>query len=857
MSNIVQIYEQASSQHRLGNIKEAESLYRQLLEQEPNHSDSLNLLGVICYQTGRYNEALNHLNRAVSINNTNPLFYFNLAKVYVGAALLQDALRCFSQAIALNPNYVEAYVGLGNTYRAERNLDQAEASYQKALTIKSDYAEAYGELARLYLAKSEWSKLESCAQTAIKLKPDYADVYRTLGNAHMAQSRTNEAIAAYERALQLNSRFAEAYWDMGIALNLRVMDYQHAALELKPDMADINMQMHLSNAFLGKGKLDQAIAGFKRVTRIAPKFADVHCDLGIALARQGNVEEAIASIQIALDLNPDFSKAHIALGNILEQQDKSSEAIAAFQRVLELEPNQAEANCAMGRLLLKQDKVDEAIACLQRALRVSPNLAEACYLIAGVYLAQREPMLAFEYAQKAVSLASQTPEVINTFGSALLALSQIDQAIEVYSRSLKLNPNLLMTNYCLGRAYQISGNFEESNRFFDLALAINPKYLDAIAGKAGNLEKKREFQAAYDLLRPVIEASDVDATIQNVFANVSRRLGNQREAIDLLEACLSKGSLRLDKQKSLLFALGGLYDEIGLFDEAFRSYHQGNTLEPNKFDAATFAEQFDQLIQIFSAANLAKFPRAENNSELPVFIVGMPRSGTTLLEQILSSYPQVFAAGELSDIGKIARNLSARLCVETPYPQSVELLTPNLISTLAEEQIYRLQQYSNSTNATQVIDKLPHNFLNLGLIALMFPKARVIHCMRNPLDTCLSCYFQDFMGMHPYKYNLEHLGLYYKQYQRLMAHWHNVLDIAILDVQYEDMVADQETMSRKIVDFLGLEWNEDCLNFHQSKRFARTASYDQVRKPIYTKSVERYRNYDKYLGSLKAALGVE
>jgi tetratricopeptide (TPR) repeat protein len=857
MTNISKVYEQAVSQHRSGNLQEAESLYKKILEQDPNHSDALNLLGLACYKMNRHNEALNFINRAVSLNSKNPAYHFNLGNVYGAAALLEDAVRSFKLAISLNPNYADAYVGLGNTYRAANKLENAEASYKKALAVRSDNYEAYSELARVYLAQGKWAELENCCQAALQLKPNYAAIYRTLGNANVAQGKTEAAIAAYQRALQIDPKLAEAYWDMSLAMNLLVMDYQHRALELKPDLAGISTHMHLGNAFLAKGKdkLDTAVASFQRVTRIAPNFVDAYCDLATALSRRGDLEAAVEAIQTAIDISPDFPKARVSLGSILEQQGKEAEALVAFQQALELDPNNAEANYSLGKLLMHQGRPDEAISCVQKALRVNPNFADAYYQLAYIYLTKRDNEQALENCQKALALTPQSPDVINMYGNILLTGGSPDQAIEAYEAALKIDPNLLLTNYFLGRGHQVKGNFVEAGKFFDRALAIQPDYVGAIAGKAGILEKSREFQAAYDLLHPILESDASNEMALNLFSEVSRRLGRQQEAIDLIEGRLSKGNLRLDQHRLLLFNLGNLYDEIGAFDDAFRCIQLGNTLETNRFNIETCQQEFDRLIQIFSADNLAILPRANNNSELPVFIVGMPRSGTTLVEQILASYPQVFAAGELTDITRITYNLPARLCVDTPYPECIESVTSDLLSTLAEEQIYRLRQFS--ATATRTIDKLPHNFLQLGLIALLFPKARIIHCLRHPLDTCLSCYFQDFMGSHPYKFNLEHLGSYYKQYERLMAHWKDVLDIPILDVQYEDMVAEQETMSRKIVDFLGLEWDEACLNFYKSKRFARTASYDQVRQPIYNKSVARYKNYEKHLGQLKLALGMD
>jgi hypothetical protein len=257
------------------------------------------------------------------------------------------------------------------------------------------------------------------------------------------------------------------------------------------------------------------------------------------------------------------------------------------------------------------------------------------------------------------------------------------------------------------------------------------------------------------------------------------------------------------------------------------------------------------LINIFSHEALQRAPRAGNCSERPIFIVGMPRSGTSLVEQILSMYPGVAAAGELADIGLLASELQELIEKSDPV---------NDITQLSREQCDAFaQRYfdllsGRYPNAIRVTDKMPQNFLYLGWIALLFPKARVIHCVRDPLDTCLSCYYQMFTGDHPYAYDLANLGAYYRQYQRLMLHWGEVLDIPIFEVCYEDFVRDPEELGQAMVDFCSLKWDKRCLEFYKSERSVATASFQQVRRPIYSSSMGRWQHYADHLEPLKKAL---
>jgi hypothetical protein len=232
----------------------------------------------------------------------------------------------------------------------------------------------------------------------------------------------------------------------------------------------------------------------------------------------------------------------------------------------------------------------------------------------------------------------------------------------------------------------------------------------------------------------------------------------------------------------------------------------------------------------------------------------MPRSGTSLVEQILASHPQVFGAGELRNVGNLVSKMTPMLDAQQGFPRCTHKLTQHIANTLAQEYLGALDALS--PDAVRVTDKMPHNFMYLGIINLLFPGARVIHCTRHPLDTCLSIYFQYFNASHAYAYDLEQIGTHYREYERLMAHWRQVLDIPMLEVSYEELVTSPEEMIPKLVEFCGLEWDPACLRFYEKKRFVNTASYDQVRQPLHPKSIGRWKHYEQSLGALKSVLGI-
>lgn len=306
-----------------------------------------------------------------------------------------------------------------------------------------------------------------------------------------------------------------------------------------------------------------------------------------------------------------------------------------------------------------------------------------------------------------------------------------------------------------------------------------------------------------------------------------------------------------DSCAALHFKLGTLLDKAGQYPAAFAHVQRANELRDHQFDSAAFGAFVDDLIRTFSPEFVRAMARARHGSTRPLFIVGMPRSGTSLVEQILASHPQVQGAGELEDIRLLMAQLPAR--VQQPFPACFAALTPTLCDELAQPYLDRLTQLS--AQARYVSNKMPENFLHLGLVAMLFPQARVIHCRRDPLDTCLSCYFNDFSGSHAYAYDLADLGRYYHHYQRLMDHWRAVLDLPILELDNEALVADQEGMTRRLLAFCELPWDAACLRFYEHDRVVNTLSYRQVRRPITDVSIGRWRHYAEYLGPLKQALG--
>jgi hypothetical protein len=332
------------------------------------------------------------------------------------------------------------------------------------------------------------------------------------------------------------------------------------------------------------------------------------------------------------------------------------------------------------------------------------------------------------------------------------------------------------------------------------------------------------------------------------------------EEVRRVRELAARPDLPIDELCRLNFALAQILDKSGSYDEAFAHCRRANELRQeidrrcgHVYDPAEQSRYADRQIATFTPAYFERVRSFGSDSELPVFVVGMPRSGTTLAEQIIASHPRAHGAGELRDIGRMVGTLPQRLGGADNYPECLARLDEATARALAEEYLQRLRQLGGE--AVRVVDKFPTNFLYLGLIATLFPRARVVHCRRDPIDTCLSCYFQNFADPLPFKLDLGHLGHYYCEYERLMAHWTRVLPVPVFELRYEELTADQEAVSRRLVEFCGLEWDERCLRFHEARRPVQTASALQVRRPLYRSSVGRWKRYESHLRTLLETLG--
>jgi tetratricopeptide (TPR) repeat protein len=651
-------------------------------------------------------------------------------------------------------------------------------------------------------------------------KLDTAQLYHRAGDLMKAED-------LYREILQEDPTNPDAYHLLGL-IGLQAGKYPIARelIQLAVDLDEAKAVYHanLAAAWYGQREYEKAEVEYRRAVELDPDYDEAYLNLGIVLKHQEKFEEAIEPLDNAVKIRPRDPKPFALLAECLIRIGDEEQADSIARAAAKLGPKDIETLGALINALDGLNRPREAIPWAKHLVARQPTKAAHHFRLAGLAQEAGLSTMAQESARRGFHLDPHTPRAYKILSQTLMSSTEWDEALETVNKGLE--------------------------KF--------PEDVELITQKAGILERKGRIKESYKLIRPII-AYHKHYPLQtlNVFTSIARKFGAEQEAARMLTRALSRTDLPDGVRQGLDFQAGTLYEDVGDFDRAFEAYKEGNALKPRKYNREASERQFEALQQVFTRAFFERMPRSTLGSTRPIFIVGMPRSGTSLTEQILASHPEVHGAGELDQMGTIVYNLAETLDAKKGYPQSLSLLTEEIINAATQMYLDRIAEVDR--HAPRVTDKMPQNFLHLGLIALLFPEIPIIHCSRDARDTCLSCYFQNFVAAGlSFAYDLQNLGHYYKLYDQLMKHWCEVLPIQVYESQYEDLVTDPETNVRRLLACCNLEWNDNCLNFYKNSRDTKTASYDQVRQPIYTKSVGRWRNYEKHLGPLFEALeGVE
>ena len=627
----------------------------------------------------------------------------------------------------------------------------------------------------------------------------------------------------------------------------------------------------------------------ERITRAAledyPGETNFLALLGAALLRQGKPQDALKHLREAVALEPEYAKGHEQLGEALLALNRPEEAADSLRRALEIDPGFEAAQLKLGQLLLRLGREDEATAVLEAFIRQKPHrekLARAAELHRTGKHAEAEVIY-----REILRVDPQNVTAIRLLAMVAMKLEQYRDAVVLLKKALELAPDYTAARLDLGTAQMELGRFEEAVQTIRAVIRVEPRNFAALMGLASALARAHNTEEAVGVYERGIECRPELAAGYLGLGNVLRTLGDYERSVEayrtgiakkpeaaemywslsnlktfrfrddevaVMQELIAKGGLEAIDEVHLSFALGKAMEDAGDYAAAFEHYDHGNQLRrmQEHYDPVHTEDINRRIRAVFTREFIAQKQELGYRGVKPIFIVGLPRSGSTLLEQILSSHPKVEATFELSEGGRMVRYIERKAGGRERYPEAFAAVPDDLVAELGRWYDDETRRYRSG--APYFIDKMPNNFANIGLLALALPEAIFIDARRDPVDTCLSCYKQLFARGQPFTYDLEELGLYYLDYRRMMAHWDEVLPGRVLCVRYEDVVDDLETQVRRILAHCGLPWDEACLDFFNTKRPVRTASSEQVRQPLYRDSIGVASRYGDALDALRETL---
>jgi len=721
----------------------------------------------------------------------------------------------------------QAQGGAGGQQPAARRPSTVDEAIAKAQHGRVNVSPAKAiEMAGQLYSRRQYAQAERVCRQIIAARPGNADAHNILGVSLAALCQSNDAVAELRRAIKINPQAPSYHANLGEILRQSgKLDEAAEALETATQL-DPNNAQALNNLGIieyEKRHFKQAVDYYRRALALNPAMAEALNNLGNASRMTGDIDGALHAYQEALTQRAVYPEVYNNLGTLLQQDRRFEEAEHALRKAIQQNPRYIEAHNNLAQLLSGQKNEVEALRILGEALKFAPENVQTLLLTARIQLRRNNLQAAEQAARLALKEDAENAEGLIVLGQVLHETDRYDEALEVLDRALKKAPENPEALNFYGVALKSVGRLDEAREHILKALKLN----DAMYGAYANLNDLVDFSEG-----------------------IGEELFNRMEAI-----FESISNPEAEQFLALHFAYAKALDDRGQHEKALDHYITGGRmkrvqLEYKEADTHGF---FDSIRAAFPKEVFENRKFAGLDDDRPVFIVGMPRSGSTLVEQILSSHPDVYGAGEVKYLARALGQLRDRFPSLPKYPEMAEKITPAQLEIVAKNYQQSLSQ--GAGNSKRITDKLLTNYFFLGLINLLFPKAKVINTRRDPVDTCLSGFTKLFKDDMPHSYDLSELGRYYAKYRELMEHWEKVLPEGFMTtVVYEDVVADTEKEARRLIEFLGLPWNEKCVEFHKSDRPVKTASVAQVRKPIYKTSVKRWKKYGDGLQPLVNAI---
>lgn len=705
---------------------------------------------------------------------------------------LGAASQLYQKVLAREQENPEAMHLLGVLYHQQGQHARAIELIRRAVALRPNSPTYHANLAEAYRALGDFERAAGCCRVALAITPNYPEALCNLGAALQGLGLYAESVEQLRRALELRPNFVVAHNNLGIALR-----------ELK--------------------QADEALEHFTSAVELDASFAPAQTNLGQMLLDRGRADEALPHSQEAVRLDPNSAVLHHNLGNVLRVLDRVVDAKVSYLEALRLNPNLALANAHLGLLLQRDGQAVDSLVWLKKAVELEPSKADFWEWLAELYDEMEEP----------------------------------GESLPCWERAVALEPERATAHISLGWALQEEGSIARARDHFETAIRLQPDYGPAYLNLGGLQEEQGDLKAAEEAFR---KALDVQPAFALPHARLATLLRSKLPDSDMaaVEARLTDDKLEPAPRARLLFALAHALDGRNDFTRAAECLRQANalTLEVNakrRDYAPVEHEKFvDGLLREFDRGFFERLAGAGSPSRRPVFVFGLPRSGTTLIEQVLASHSQVHGAGELRLARRSFEAIPSLLDRNAAPRDCISLVDRPTAARLAALHLERLAAIDGG-GGPRIVDKMPDNYMYIGLLSIMFPNAVFVHSRRDLRDVAVSCWMTDFRSIR-WANDRDHIAARFHQYHRLMCHWKEVLPAPLIEVNYEDTVADLESVARRLVAACGLPWEPACLEFHRTERPVRTASVMQVRQPVYSRSVARWKHYEPDLRELFAAL---
>jgi len=631
----------------------------------------------------------------------------------------------------------------------------------------------------------------------------------------------------------------------------KAVDLCRSAVVRNPE--DVNMVALLGAILLKNKSIPEAEKYLRRAIKLAPTFAKPHEDLGQLLLNKGEAGEAARILKAATRLDPDLDNAFFNLGKALAMLSMGKQADEAFERSFELNP--VRKKLALAAEHQNAGRLAEAEQLFKEVLRSSPANVDALRFLGTIALHKQQIYEAERLFRRAIANAPDFVMAQLDLGRALKEQNRLEEAIEQFKKVIKLEPGNVPAHHLMASALSLTARTYESIEVYQRVLELQPKHAGAMLGLGHVLKTVGRQEDAIEAYRNCIRHLPQNGETWWSIANLKTyRLTD--EDIQQMESMVSNSDddgpeITEESTVNILFSLAKAFEDRGNYQKAWDYYEEGNSRRRvlEIYDPVRTETMNDEMVKVFNREFLSANTGLGNPSAEPIFVVGLPRSGSTLIEQILASHSQVEGTSELPYAGLVATSLNRNRADGVNYPHAVHELGEDHFKRLGSEYL-EFAQIHRTEGKPFFIDKMPNNFPTVGFLHLILPNAKIIDARRYPLDSCLSCYRQLFARGQSFTYDLTDIGEYFLQYERMMDHWHEVLPDRCLTVQYEEVVTDFENQVRRLLEYCELPYEEACINFHETERPVRTASSEQVRQPVYSKSVNFWRNHEANLGEL-------